>query len=361
LPLFSGGGEHEEAMGKQFTFLRGLAILFVLVNHSITMSLWMAERSGLSAPGRVLYDLMVVLKQFGLITVPIFLFLSGAFFAFGIANRSNKGTVRIVWQNILGALWPYLLWTCFFNLMVLFLLKESITPLQFIKNILVGYPFNFVPLLLFFYVLGPLLVWGMKRSPAISILVILLYQVFLLLEENTGYFGIFLPEWAHYFALPVVRDPLSKWAIYFPFGVFYQLNSRSFSGQSRKFAVPIAFLLIAIAVLGDLHELHIIVFPLANILMPFFFILLIPLVTRRASPVFLWVEAIGKRSYGFYLTNLIALTLTLLGLKVIFPWLLEQYVVLVPLLFIIALYVPWGLMKLLEMSPKRVVYHYVFG
>lgn len=348
-------------MGRQFPFLRGLAIIFFLVNHSITMSQWMAERSGLSQPGHFLNTLMVILKQAGLITVPIFLFLSGAFFAFGVQNRPIKGSLRVVWQNILGALWPYLIWTILFNLMVSFLLKEHLSLVQFLKNVLVGYPYNFVPLLIFFYALAPILVGGMKRFPGITLLVVILYQVFLIVEGNPGVYGITFQGWTQYFALPVVRQPLSLWAVYFPLGIFYQLYIRSLTDFVRRYAVAIIICLAAFVILGDLHELNIITLPWANYLVPVFFVLLIPLIPRKTSPAYLWLETIGKRSYGFYLLNLIVINLVLLGLEAIFPWLLDQYLLLVPLLFLLALYIPWGFMKLVELFPRRSVYRCMFG
>ncbi len=321
----------------------------------------MAERTGLSQPDHLVYAIMIVLKQIGLITVPIFLFLSGAFFAFGVQNRPLKGAFRVVWQNILGVLWPYLIWTIVFNLIVSFLLKENIPPLQFVKNILVGYPYNFVPLLLVFYILAPLLIWGIKRFPAITLLVVFLYQLFLIVEVNPGLWGFALPSWAHYFALPVVRQSLSIWAIFFPLGIVYQLYSRPVIGFVRKYAVVILICLVLSAVLDDLHQLGVIVFPTTNYLFPLFFILLIPLIQRKVTPVFLWFEAIGKHSYGFYLMNLIVITLTLLGFELFFPWMLQQYLLLVPILFLLALYIPWGLFKLLEISPQRKISRYLFG
>lgn len=348
-------------MGRQFPFLRGLAILFILVNHSIVMSLWAADRLGLPWPAPVLSEVMIVLQQIGLITVPIFLFLSGAFFAYGVQNRPIRGSFRIVWKNVLGVLWPYLIWAIVFNLMVSFLLGEHFTPLQFLKNILVGYPYSFVPLLLFFYVLAPFLVWGMKRIPALTLLAFLIYQLFLIVEENPGIMGFAFPLWAHYFAPLVIREPLSFWAVFFPLGVFYQIYARSLVPWLRKTVVPIVIGLVVFAVLGDLHDLRVIVFPMAKYIVPLFFILLIPLIQRKTSPAFLWVEAIGKRSYGFYLLNLVVINLALLALQAVFPWILGQYLLIVPLLFLLALYVSWGLMRLVELSPQRNISRYIFG
>jgi len=348
-------------MGRQFPFLRGLAILFILVNHSITMSLWMAERLGLQQPGVFLYDVMVVLQQIGLITVPIFLFLSGAFFAFGVQNRPLKGSFRMVWQNILGALWPYLIWSIFFNLMVSVLLGEHFTPAQLAKNILVGYPYNFVPILLFFYALAPFLVWGMKKVPAWTLLVVLFYQVFLIIEENPGMMGISFPAWAHFFALPVIRQPLSFWAVFFPLGILYHIYARQLLPFLRRYAVLWIMGLVIFMVLVDLHQLQLIVFPLAKYIMPLFFITLIPLIQRKISPVFQWIEAIGRRSYGFYLLNLIVINLALLALQAVFPWILGQYLLVTPVLFLLALYGSWGFMRLVELSPQRSLSRYVFG
>jgi probable poly-beta-1,6-N-acetyl-D-glucosamine export protein len=348
-------------MGRQFPFLRGLAIIFVLLNHSVTMSLWMANRLNLPYPEKTWLGIMSILQIVGLITVPIFLFLSGAFFAFGLNKRPLKNAYKMVWQNILNVLWPYLIWTVLYHLVMYFLLKETLTPFLFIKYILVGYPYNFVPILLFFYAVAPILIWCLKKYPVITLIAVFAIQAFLAIEENEVYPGLMSPAWMHYLAPPVIRQTLSIWAIFFPLGCYFQLNNQAVSTFLRKYKWAVIGAFAASFGLVVLNVLNVIVLPVAGIIEPIFFVLLIPIIQRQISPIFQWVEAIGKHSYGFYLANLIIMTLVLFGLKTLLPFLLQQYLILIPLLFILALYIPWGLMKLFESPPQSRISRYVFG
>jgi peptidoglycan/LPS O-acetylase OafA/YrhL len=348
-------------MGKQFQLLRGFAILFVLVNHSIAMSYWMADKFGYALPNRIENILLVIFKQTGMITVPIFLFLSGAFFAFAIQNRPIQGAFRAVWKNVITVLWPYLIWSILFYLLVGVLLGESYTFTGYIKNLIVGYPFNFVPLLIFFYITAPFMVWIARRWPAPVLAFTLVYQLFLANVNVPGTLGFAFPDWARYLTPPVVRESLSLWAFFFPFGVVYYQHQQKLSAVMQKLAPLFLVGGLAFYAMNVLHELKAINFPIALILAPLFAIMLTPVIRRDIVPFYRWVEDVGKKSYGLYLSHLIIITLLLFVLHTFFPWLLEQYLLLVPLLSFSALFIPLGIMRLLEIPADRTIYHYVFG
>lgn len=348
-------------MSRQFPVMRGLAIVFVLLNHTIAMSLWMATTYHFAQPSPAVMAVMIALKQVGLFAVPAFLFLSGAFFAYALQGRTLRVAYRTVWQNLLGALWPYVIWSIMFYIVAALLLHEIASPLQYIKNLIVGYPFNFVPLLLVFYVAAPLLTAAIKRYPMATQAVILIYQLLVANIDNATTFGFALPAWMHFLAPPVIRTAFGVWGIFFPLGIAYQQHTLKITAYARKWAFALVAGSLVFYVLNVLTELSVVNFPLAAILCPLLGLLLTPLLRREMVPFTRWFENIGKRSYGLYLTNLVVLVLLLEGIRLVFPWLLEHYVLLVPLLFTLVIIIPQGIIALFTHPPQRLVYRYFFG
>jgi fucose 4-O-acetylase-like acetyltransferase len=60
---------------------------------------------------------------------------------------------------------PYVIWSAVFYLVVYLLQGEQYTVFEYAKNLAVGYPYHFVPLLVFFYLIAPLIVRG---SPSLA-------------------------------------------------------------------------------------------------------------------------------------------------------------------------------------------------
>ena len=89
--------------------------------------------------------------------------------------------------------------------------------------------------------------------------------------------------------------------------------------------------------------------------------LLAPSIQRNWIPGARRLETVGKRSYGLYLTHLIVLDLTLWGIQALAPGLFRFQLLLLPLLFVVALFTPLLAMDGLAHSPRRTVYRYVFG
>ena len=98
-----------------------------------------------------------------------------------------------------------------------------------------------------------------------------------------------------------------------------------------------------------------------SLLAPVFGVLLLPLVRRELIPAVGFLESIGRRAYGLYLTNLIFLSLALLGIQVGLPWLLSRLLILVPLLFVLTTLALQTLIGVVERMPVPAVRRYVFG
>ena len=75
---------------------------------------------------------------------------------------------------------------------------RAIPSPRYLKNLLVGYPYHFVPLLVFWYLATPALVWIGRRRGALLLAGIGAWQAWLLAVRFPEMFGLdgWLPGWA---------------------------------------------------------------------------------------------------------------------------------------------------------------------
>ena len=347
-------------MNRQFPAFRGLAILLVVINHSVTLGLAAAREAGLIVPS-VEKIILIGLKEFGIVAVPIFLFLSACFFVYGAQGKTIRQGYSLVVPGLIHTIFPYLIWSLVYYLAVFLLNGEKYSLLGLAKNLLVGYPYNFVPILVFFYVLAPLLVWLARRYPLVMLAAFLIYQFFLIAALRPDITGFTLPGWTNFLVVPVLKLPLAIWGIFYPLGLVYGLHGSKITPWVKKTWWAFAAASFGLYVLALLTQISVIQVPLAEVLAPFFAIFLLLVVQRKAFPLVKFFETLSKRSYGLYLTNLLVLTLLIALVKTAFPAFLQLQPLLVPLLASITLTVPVWIMGLFERVPGRVVYRYVFG
>src|SRR6266496_924959 len=226
-------------INRQFATLRGLAIILVVFDHAIYMSLEEFGRVGLLPPTGLTHWLLVVLQQLGTIAVPIFLFLSGGFIVYAVNGRKIPVAYKIVAASLRYIIVPYLVWSLIFYVVAYLLQYQRLPLLGYVKGLLIGYPFNFVPLLVFFYMLGPLLVPAVRRHPWLILAAFLSYQVFLLNVVSPGALGVVFPSWTWWLSPPILRSTLAKWAIYFPLGTAYGLHGKSLLDSLRRIWLPL--------------------------------------------------------------------------------------------------------------------------
>ena len=348
-------------MNRQFPALRGLAIFLVVINHSITLGLAAAREAGLATP-QVEKVILLAIKELGIIAVPIFLFLAGSFFVYAAQGKNIRQAYKLVGPGLLHTLTPYLIWSLVYYLVVYLLFGEGYSLLGYAKNLAVGYPFNFVPLLMAFYVIAPLLVWASKRYPWAVIALFFLYQLFLINVLKPGIiFGLQFPSWLDFLALPVLRLPLALWGVFYPMGVIYSLHQSKITPVLKRawwlFAL-VSLVLYVFAVLTLASYLEV---PLAEVFAPVVAIFLLPVIRRDWLPFARPLEKLGKRSYGLYLMNLIIINLGLAAIGSFLPWLLSVMTVLAILLAAITLLLASGFMSWVERGPGRAFYRYLFG
>jgi peptidoglycan/LPS O-acetylase OafA/YrhL len=348
-------------INRQFAALRGLAILLVVLNHSIHLGNWYSGEMGFSQPTVVEYTILLVLEQLGVFAVPIFLFLSGCFFVYAAKGKELKNAYKVVWNNLGHIVFPYILWSVVFYVLIYVWLSQSYTIFEYLKHLIVGYPFNFIPLLIFFYLLAPVLVAAGKRLSWLFLLGVGLYQVALLNLIYPGMLGFQFPSYVHFLEMPVLRLTISTWGIYFPLGIVYSLNADHLTQLLFKLRWVFFSGAVLLFVSNIYRYSNAQMPPIEGYLAPVLLTLLLPSIKRDQIPYARRLEMVGKRSYGLYLMHFNFINIALFGISFIFPELLGFRIVLLPFLFVIGLTIPLALMNGLARFSKIGTYRYVFG
>lgn len=336
-------------------------MVLIVLNHSIHM--------GLEAPLAVGYlplegwgrHLLSGVQALGAFAVPLLLFVSGSFVAYATRGGSAPLPRRFVRNSVTHLLLPYLFWSFCFYLILVLDSGTLLRPGEVVRHLLVGYPFHFVPLLIAFYLLAPLLVPLVSKHGGLLLLAIGLYQLFLLNLRDPAILGFALPAPMRFLAPPVLAGTLADWAIYFPAGMVFATHSAALRPHLYRFRYVAALGTAALFALGLLDGFSLVNAPLARYLCPFTFLLLVPLINRKQIPQVRRLESIGKRSYGLYLTHLIVLAGIVLLLQTLLPQALAYPLLLLPLLFIIALQLPLFVMNRTARPPTTRAHRLVFG
>lgn len=349
-------------MKRQFPALRGLAIILVVLNHAISFTNISARELGYSPAQPWHVTVMVIFGQLGYVAVPIFLFISGGFFAYAARGEPPSISWKVVWSNFKHVLWPYLIWSIIFYVALFFFYQQTFTLFGYIKNIIVGYPYHFIPLLLLYYVLSPIIIWIINRiGPFIPLALIAAYQIMLINLLNPGSLGFEFPTWMGILKPPIVAQTMADWSIYFPLGMVYTLRSKTWTPWLEKFRNLLVVLTIAFFILTVFDATGQINLYIARYLTPFTFALAAATWSRNSIPYVKFFENQGKRAYGIYLIHFIAVNLFILALATWLPAVYQYILILVPIVFLFGLLIPNLLMNLGSRSTFRSVYRYIFG
>lgn len=348
-------------MNRQFVALSGLAILIVVLNHSIVwVSRGIAELGLPQATGWEGLSL-ALLRGLGAFAVPTFLFTSGSFVSYAAQRTPPRLPWKTVWAALKRLWWPYLFWSIVAYVYFYVRQVEVYTLGGYIKNLIVGRPFHFVPILLFYYACSPLLVRLTPRFGYVVLVGIALYQAFLIPLVSPATFGLTLPGWTEVLVPPVLGETMAIWGVFFPLGLIYSLKAKEMSPWLQKLRLVFAFATLVFFVLLILNDMGFVWFPFARYLCPLAFLFLAPTIKRNSIPAVRQFEKIAKRSYGLYLTHLVLLDLLVFTVQVVAPGLLAYQLPVTLVLYGVALAALLTLMNGVVRSPVRVAYHYLFG
>jgi len=348
-------------MSRQFGAFTGLAMVLIVLNHAITFGMEAQTQNGLPEIQGWMLTILSILQAIGIFAVPIFLFVSGSFVSYAAQGDPPRLSSKFLWSSLRHIVLPYLIWSIIFYLVVFFVSHETNNFAGYIKNILVGYPYHFIPLLLAYYALSPLMLLVLRRHSIVLLVIIAGYQLFTMNVLSPGYLGFVFPSWTSRLVLPVLRTTFADWGVYFPLGLVYGVHSKKILPWLKSWrwiligSTIIVFCLGAFFAAQNIHLTYVRLFCQTT------FVLSMPFISRDQLPWVRQLEKVGKRSYGLYLTHLIILNLSIWLIHTFVPSITGTYFLVFPLLFAIGLLIPLGLMELASRSPGRKIYRYVFG
>ena len=366
-------------MTKRFPLLRGIAILAVVFNHAAghgftAMFWWVHRYRDVTVPnfdqmGSLSYYGLVAIQQLSLFSVPAFLFISGFFVAYAARGSPPALSWKTVRTRVLNLLWPYLIWS------VVFLVGDALegttyTWLEYLGGIVFGRAvraYFFIPLVIQFYLLSPLLVRVAKHKPKALLILSALVQMVVIgllyhrklggqlpaLPDNWGW----MPFW---------------WAVYYPLGIvcgFHRSGLQRWLARTKwiLFVAVIALGVLSIveaealnATTGDFDWAHG-PFKLSSCLYALAFIPCFLAFDSRPTFLARSLNQLGKMSYGIYLLH--TKTMDVVGRSIyhLVPWILSQQILLQPIFIVVSVAVPVLLMKWIARSRVKASYRYLFG
>lgn len=225
-------------MYKRLLLLFGLAITAVIINHAIYWSLnaqhvW-AEPMPLEplwggvSINTVFAGVLIAVKKLCTFCVPAFLFASGYFAAYSGGRTGTGPRYKLAWNRVRSLIVPYLIWSVLLFIINPFHMEN--TPGKIIARLLYGGAvpeYYFVPLLIQFTILAPLLVnWARTRSRDLLVVAALMQ----LSVAALSYLNIFwpVPYIGHILTINRTWSVFPTWAFFFPLGMVVYFHQARF-------------------------------------------------------------------------------------------------------------------------------------
>lgn len=369
-------------MIRRLLLLNGLAAIGAVANHAtgwgFTALFWWTDRylpvtvPNFDQLGSSSYYFVRAIEQFIMFAVPAFLFVSGFFIAFAAGRKSN-----VEWSVIVARartlVIPYLLWS---TLIILFNVAQGAryTPQAFVSTLLFGRaadPYYYVPLLLQFYLLSPLVIVPLaKKNWRLLLATAVIIQLIAMGATYAGYLGVetpltqsisratpnwFFPQHALWFSIGVIVGfnlaPFKAWLQRIKWGLaagvffFYILAFIEFEWLLRRSGqewLPPGFTII-------------------DVFYALSFIFAFMAFEKVKLPRQTQLSDVGAKSYGIYLVHAPVLEVVSRLSYHFVPGLLGVQLLFQPILIIAGLMIPLLLMNIQNRTPARRYYQYVFG
>jgi fucose 4-O-acetylase-like acetyltransferase len=341
-------------VNRHYAALSGIAITLIVLNHAIQFGLQVSPVEGGG------FRLLAVLQSLGAFAVPVFFFISGAFTSYSAPQQS----LAFLRASLVRVLWPYVIWATMFYVMLLVAGDGRYALGAHLRNLVVGNPYHFVPLLLFWYVTAPILIRLARRHPLPLLGTIAIYQVFLISIRFPEVFGL-AESWnasGSMLTPPVLYRPMSDWAVYFPLGLVLSLHDARARSHLRRWRWTLASAAAVLFLLGVLDGSGAAQAPWARFLAPLSLMFVLPVVSRTSIPLLSKFETLGRESYGIYLSHLVVINLTIVLVQTLDAEAIRNPFVVFPMFFLVALLIPLRLMDLIARTRyTRGIYRYAFG
>jgi len=359
--------------------LNGLAIFGTVLNHThgwglIAMFLWTHRYKPVTVPnfdqlGSPTYYFLRIIEQLIAFSIPAFLLVSGYFVAFSTGqNKSVKW--KTVITRIKFLIIPYLVWCAI--LVVGYLLEgNTYTPISLFILIVTGEiegPYYFVPLLIQLYLISPILVLIAKKSWKTLLIGTAIIQLFAQLSLYLSILGFDTKYWSHQIYIPGWFFPSR--IFWFALGIVFGFHLSKIKSwlpkiQRIAFIATIFFYIIGVIewelVTRYVGEWVVPIETIIDSLYAISFLFLFLSFDKVKLPLSSWIQDIGSKSLGIYLAHVPAQGYPSRIIYHIAPWILGRQFIFLPLIFILGLGIPLGLMKIVNVSPARRYYKYIFG
>lgn len=369
-------------MVKRLLFLNGVAIIAAVLYHTsgwgFTALFWWTDRYSSVVPpnfdqiGGGIYYLLRFLEQLVIFAIPAFLFVSGYFIAVAAGRSQKSVSWKLIRSRIQNLVIPFVLWSVLI-LMAKIIQGETYSPFEFLTTIVLGRteaPFYFVPVLIQLYLISPFLVplarkhWKLLLMMTFilqSTVVLMRYDLILSLDipwlkpflvltrsflifGNVFWFTLGMVVGFHLetFKTLLVRF---RWLLFVAMIVFFCLGMYEWesllaiSGQDW-IAARETFIdnMYSLALLGTYIAFDHVKYPLAS-----------------------YFSSWGSRSFGIYLIHSSVLEFSARLIYHFAPALLGVQIILLPILFTLGFGIPLLLMEIVNRSPARKYYGYLFG
>ncbi len=367
---------------KKLLSLNGISISAVILYHSagwvfIAMFWWTDRFRNVPVPnfdlmGSPEYYLLRFIEQLVIFAIPAFLFVSGYFIAFSTPKDQLAPTWQTIFSRIKSLLIPFLIWSLIM-LGIKLIEGEEISILKGIEMIILGKTteaFYFIPLLIQFYLLSPLITRAAKKTPAL----LLLITGFFLLLVRFGQYVLIL-DWT----IPgrdLIRFFLPSWffpgnIFWFALGIVIAFNFSTF--KERFYPLRYLFLILAILLipLGMLEWEYLLShsgrewFPPRETILDtlYGFSILVSFLTFKLKKLtkIKAIQSLGTLSFGIYLAHSAVMIVIAKLIYRFVPGLLGLSLLYLPLMIVCGLFIPIILIMITKRSPLKHWVGYLFG
>lgn len=369
-------------MIRRLLQLNGLAILGVVLNHTtswgyVAMFWWTDRYQATTVPnfdqlGSPAYFGLRTVSQLVIVSIPIFLFVSGFF----VAVAAGRGNRTVGWQTvgsrITGLLIPYVIWSAIIVVIDYVLLDVQRTPWQFARMLLFGGAIDgyyYVPLLCQLYLLAPLIVPLARNHWQPLLAVTLALQLYVLLG---AYQSLLDTPWLAFGGIVQFYSwTFPGYILWFCLGTVVGFHLSAFKeriARLRWFFLAAALLLLPVGIAEWEILLHMSgqdwiapVRVLSHELFSAAVILSFLAFSDAKLPYAGALSTLGVQSFGIYLIHSLVLLWAAKAIYHVAPAILGQPLLFQVILFTLGLGVPLAFMAIVNRSPIRKVSQTIFG
>jgi hypothetical protein len=357
---------------KRLLLLNGLAALAIPMHHAAAFALlamfqWTNRYRTVEVPnydqlGSISYHLLIDTRLLMGFAIPAFLFVSGFFIAFLGKGKSSNVRWSMIFPRIKILLPPFIFWTVFHYLLIR---NTPSSPAELLNL------YFFIPIIIQFYLLSPLLVPLAKSRWKLLLVVSAFIHLTLFSLRYLRALGVAIP------GQELVLSLTPRWLFiaepfWFPLGLIIGLHLDSFGRQLIKFRSGLLVIMVILGLL-TIVEYHFVdrisgeewlgpVFGgIARIPYAIAVIFCVLAFKDVPMPYSNQISKIGTQSLGIYMANLPFIYVISSLMYHFTPWLLGAHYFYMFILFLAASGGPLLLMEGIRLSPIRIGYRYLFG